>query len=255
MKQLLAFLLLLAGLALPASAVTPFTRVGDAAYTILPTDMRVATTTAFTAARTWTLPSAGATCVGQTCPTNELVISDTAGAITGTYTLTLTPASGETINGQTGSLILSAAGTRVVLYPTSGSNWQATTYGDYRVSSVATGSAVSLTTATGANITSLALSQGTWSCRGTIVRKLAASTSVTGLITSISSTSATAGTVDGGATVQFSTAANVMGADTAMTVGPVILAPTATTTYYLVANDTFTVSTNAGYGQLLCKRL
>lgn len=255
MKRFLVLLLLLAGLALPAAAVTPFTRVGDAAYTILPTDQRVTTTTAFTAARTWTLPSAGATCVGQTCPANELTVVDTANAITGTNTLTLAPASGETINGQTGSLILSGAGVRVSLIPTSGSNWQAVTTGDYRVSSVATGSAVALTTATAANVTSLSLSQGTWSCRGTVVRKLGASTSVTQLITSITSTSATAGTVDGGATVQFSTAANVMAADTAMTVGPVILTPTSTTTYYLVASDTFTVSTNAGYGQLLCQRL
>jgi len=259
MKRLLSSIFglgLLFALVLPASAVIQPTRVGNAAYTILPTDTQIITTTAFSTARTWTLPAAGTTCIGQTCvpPVNQLVIYDAAGAITSTNTLTIARPSGQTINGNAADLVLSAARVRVVLIPTSPSNWDAYVTGDYRASSVLVGAAVALTTTTAANMTTISLSQGLWSCTANVNRALAAATSVTQLSTSISATTATPGTL-GVSAVQFSTAANVMGADTGQVVGPVILAPTATTTYYVVADDTFTVDTNAVYGSITCQRM
>lgn len=240
-----------------AWAVVPITRVGDAAYSITATNTNIQTTTAFTAARTWTLPFAAATCIGQSCQpaANQLQILDTAGAITATNTLTIAPQSGDTINGNAANLILSAAGVRVILIPTSANNWNATVYGDYRSTSVLSASAVALTTKTGKTIGSISLSQGLWNCNGALTRKLAATTSVTQLKTSISTTTDTSGTLDAGTAVQWSTAANVMAADTTQVIGPVTLTPIATTSYYLVAEDTFTVDTNAGYGQLNCRRV
>lgn len=260
MKKLLSGLLglgLLLALALPTNAVVSSTRVGDAAYTILPTDTNIVTTTAFTTGRTWTLPAPSTTCIGQTCqpPTNQLVILDIAGAFSTASPLTFGRPTGVTINGNAADLIVSGAGARIVLVPTSSTNWKVTVTGDYRVATVAVANVVALTTATAANITSLSLSQGLWSCSGVVHRNLAATTSVTQLKTSISATTATSGTLDASTMNQWSTAANVMAANTSHTIGPIVFALTATATRYLVAQDTFTVDTNGGYGQLTCVRL
>lgn len=126
MKKLALALGLFAALAFPAAAVVTTTSVNNAAYTILPADVIVATgATAFTASRTWTLPSAGATCVGQSCqpPAQALQIIDSGRAVSVAFPLVIAPASGETINGVTTSLTITGAGARVVLIPNSGSNW------------------------------------------------------------------------------------------------------------------------------------
>lgn len=124
-KKLALALGLFAALAFPAAAVVTTTSVNNAAYTILATDTVVATgSTAFTASRTWTLPSAGATCIGQGCG-NALQLIDVGRAVSVAFPLVVAPASGETINGASTSLTITGAGTRVVLIPTSGSNWLA----------------------------------------------------------------------------------------------------------------------------------
>lgn len=125
MKRFFFGLALAWGILAPAFAQQiPQTLVGNAAYTILPTDQRVLTTTAFTASRAWTLPSAGATCVGQQgCRVNELEIYDAAGAVTTAFPLVLTPASGETINGASTAISIVIPNSRARLMPTSGSNW------------------------------------------------------------------------------------------------------------------------------------
>lgn len=239
-----------------AHAVVPATRPGNAAYTITNTDVMVITSTAFTAPRTWTLPSAAGTCIGQVCkpPANQLMIVDVAGTVTGTNTLTIAPPSGNTINGNAANLILSAAGVKVILWPTSSTNWAAYVEGDRRVATVAVGSAVALTTTTAANITTISLSQGVWDCFGNTARALNASTSVTEVTTSITATTATPGAL-GVDMVAFTTAANVLGGSMTQNIGPIRLSPAATTTYYLVADDTFTVSTNAAYGSIICNRV
>lgn len=257
MKKLLLTLSLWLGLIAAAEAVVPQTRVGDAAYTVLSTDTYVTTSVAFTAARTWTLPSAGATCIGQSCapPAIDLVLDDTAGAVTSTNTLTIAPASGETINGNAANLIITAANVRIRLKPTSGSNWQAEVFGDYVAATVATGSAVSLTTATAADIVTQSLSQGTYDCRGVVARNVGATTSFTKLSASIGTTTNTLVADGTMAATYLATAANVMAAGTDTVVGPLRVNLTATTTLRLVAQDTFTVSTDAAYGQLACTRV
>lgn len=257
-RSFLLSLVLAWGLSAPALAVVQQTKPGNAAYSITNTDTTVVTSVAFSAARTWTLPYAAGTCIGQTCapPASSLQIIDVIGTVTASNTLTIAPQSGDTINGNAANIILTAAGARVVLIPTSGNNWQAYTVGNSKSATVLAASAVSLTTNTPANVTTISLSQGLWSCRGTISRTLDASTSVTTLSGSISATTATMGTQGVNGVTFLTTAANVMGATgTDTKVGPVLLAPTATTTYYLVANDVFTVSTDAAYGQLVCEQV
>ena len=125
-KHLLALGLLLGLLGAPALAVVPSTQVGDAAYTILATDFRIQTTTVFTASRTWTLPFASASCVGQTCapPANSLEIVDSASAFSVQFPLVIAPQSGNTINGSSSNITVNITGARVTLIPTNGSNWQ-----------------------------------------------------------------------------------------------------------------------------------
>lgn len=128
MKKLLLSLALWFGLLAPSFAVSPNTIVNNAAYTILGTDVRVTTgPTAFTASRTWTLPDAGQTCIGQTCQPGAvaLLLYDGGNAITLAFPLVIAPASGNTINGVSTSLTITATGARVNLIPISPSNWQA----------------------------------------------------------------------------------------------------------------------------------
>lgn len=132
-------------------------------------------------------------------------------------------------------------------------NANAGNVGELISSTVVVGSAVSLTTATPANVTSVSLTAGDWDCYGLLVRHLAATTSITLLKSSINTTSATDGTL-GTTMAQFATAANVNANDHSEIVGPVRESLASTTTVFLVADDTFTVSTNAGYGTLRCRR-
>lgn len=280
MKKLLLALLLALGLAAPAFGVVNTTSVGDAAYTILSTDTEVVTSVAFSAARTWTLPSAGATLVGQGQPASgqgyprQLEIIDLAGAVTSSNTLTIARQTGETINGAAANLVINYANARVILVPTSGTNWQAYVsppngqivgtatndsasagnVGEVLTSTVASGSAVSLSSATGADITTLSLTAGDWDCKGNVVRNLGATTSVTILSQGIGTSANTVPALGTMASSQLATAANVMVNSPSLTVGPVRISVASTTTIHLAANDTFTVSTDAGYGQLTCRR-
>jgi hypothetical protein len=127
MRKLLLVLALSLGTIASAWAVVSTTIVNNAAYTILPTDVRVISgPTAFTASRTWTLPDAGQTCIGQNCApaAQALVIMDNGSAITQAFPLVIAPASGNTINGSSSSITITAIGSRATLYPTSSSNWQ-----------------------------------------------------------------------------------------------------------------------------------
>lgn len=112
-----------------------------------------------------------------------------------------------------------------------------------------------LTTATPANITGVALTAGDWDCRATVFRVLGASTSVTKLQAAINPTTATI-TAQGNDSSTFLTiAANVMGATgTDSKVGPARFSLAATTNEFLVANDTFSVSTNVAGGNIACRR-
>lgn len=134
-SKLLLALAFCLGLTASAFAVSSATTVNNAAYTVLSTDVRIQTSaTAFTASRTWTLVSAGQTCVGQSCApaAQALLIYDAGGAISRAFPLVIAPASGDTINGSTDSLTITATGSRINLIPTSGNNWQAVIESPYQ---------------------------------------------------------------------------------------------------------------------------
>jgi hypothetical protein len=134
------------------------------------------------------------------------------------------------------------------------SNAAAGIVGEYITSSVASGSAVSLTTNVAINITSISLTAGDWDVFGAIGLLPGVTTSLTFISGGQSSTSATLGAL--GTFFSHSIAAVVPGA-----VGQVSPIPTtrvslaATTTIYLVFSGTFTLSTLGAYGVISARRV
>jgi hypothetical protein len=131
-------------------------------------------------------------------------------------------------------------------------------------STVPTGSAIALTTATPANVTSLAnLPIGTYLVWGFIDVTLTGA-SLTALIASLSLTSATLATQAGGNGLgtepiaqQLQNLTTVTGTET-MDVGPTILTVAnagSVSTLYLVAQAAFSAGTVAAYGSLFAKQL
>lgn len=128
-------------------------------------------------------------------------------------------------------------------------------------SSVPVGSAVALTTATPANVTSITLTPGDWDISALINFNPAASTSVTNITSSVSLTTATLSGQTGGnglgtdPTNAWNQAASVPAAVMGQDVPVVRLSITKTTTVFLVAQATFTVSTMSAYGTIRANRV
>lgn len=129
--------------------------------------------------------------------------------------------------------------------------------GEYKSSSVVTGSAVALTTVTGANVTSIVLSAGDWDVWGIVYFKGAGTTTLTYLAASTSLVSATLSNVPG-EVGQFTTGAAAdmpFGlTDISVNTGPIRQQLSANTTVYLVAQAQFAVSTCSAYGIIQARR-
>jgi hypothetical protein len=93
------------------------TPIGNANYTIQPTDVLVYTSVAFTAARTWTLPLASTYGAGRI-----LRIADALGTLTTINSLTLTRQGSDTIGGLT-SQVLAQSGQSMLLVSDAVSRW------------------------------------------------------------------------------------------------------------------------------------
>jgi len=121
--------------------------------------------------------------------------------------------------------------------------------GEYISSSIAIGSAISLTTNVQTNITSISLTAGDWNVWGTIAFNDTGITS-TSTIGSVSTTSATLGTPQSGAYF------NVPGQLTnpVFPTGLTRIVLSSTTTVYLVAFRAFSAGTSAAYGGIFARR-
>lgn len=135
--------------------------------------------------------------------------------------------------------------------------------GELIFSTIPTGSAVALTTATPANVTSIVLTPGDWDVDGVVDFNPGASTSVTQYNSSVSGTSATLATQPGGGnfgpdgTFTLNQAAMVpaAGFDAAPTTIRVTVPQGTTQQVFLVAQATFTVSTLAAFGTIRARRM
>lgn len=141
-------------------------------------------------------------------------------------------------------------------------NPQVAGYGanNFYSSTVASGAAVALTTATAANVTSLALIPGEYDLSAAVDFALAGVTG-TLLQAAISLTSATLPTQPGGSglgtdpLVLMPLITTALSATATLSISPVRLVLTATTTVYLVAQQTFSAGTTGAYGTLRARRM
>lgn len=130
-------------------------------------------------------------------------------------------------------------------------NAPAGTYGEYVESVIAPGSAVSLTDATAANITSISLTAGDWDVEGN-VNLLGTGATFTAGASGINTTTATIPTdgkanfVDGDLTGNFTEG---------MSLARKRVNISATTTVYLVGRATFSAGTVTGYGAITARRV
>lgn len=138
---------------------------------------------------------------------------------------------------------------------TTNDNTAAGNVGQYISSSVLAGSAVSLTTATAANVTSISLTAGDWDVRGMVAFIPGAGTTSTIQYAAISTTSATLPTI--GAENNFSGLAITFAGSqfSVQNVGPMRLSLSGTTTVYLIAQANFAVSTMSAYGFIGARRV
>lgn len=134
-----------------------------------------------------------------------------------------------------------------------GSNAATGFVGEYQ-SSVVAPAAVSLTTATAANVTSILLPAGDWQVGGVVNYTPNAATSVTVLSQGASNATAALGAQDSFSL--WATAANVVGANVVTNMIPVTRFSLAVaTTIFLIAKATFTVNTLTAGGTLWALRV
>lgn len=224
-------------------------------------------------------PAGGDIALPVTLPVGTIFVSSVngiTGSITfagGTTGLTFTPAgatislggilavanggTGTTASTGTGSVVLASSPTLTtpnVVGTATNNNAAAGSVGELISATLVEGSAVSLTTATAANITSVNLTAGDWDVSGVVAFKFAGTTSYTILTGGTNSTSATIGAI--GTYANNVVAANVPGAVTAIKEAPITrYSLSATTTVYLIAYAAFTVSTLQAYGFIRARRV
>lgn len=181
-----------------------------------------------------------------TIGSTTVALGGTAGTLAG-LTLTAPTISGTT--SLTGTVTVSG---QLIGKGTATNDSAATGYiGEFITATIASGSAVSLTTATTANVTSISLTAGDWDVSGVVDYTANVATVIQSMKQGTSATTATLGAQD-----TFSTL--VLGAS--VTTDPANVAPTvrislaSTTTIYLVANASFTISTLSAYGTISARR-
>lgn len=136
-------------------------------------------------------------------------------------------------------------------------NAQAGSIGEVITSTVVTGSSISLTTVTTANVTSIALSAGDWDVDGRVCFTLASTTTMGYLSGGINTVSATLPLNNAGVATQVGAGTN---ATTDVTVDPVLslssvrISTASPVTVYLLARAKFATSTCKAYGLISARR-
>lgn len=119
---------------------------------------------------------------------------------------------------------------------------------------VASGSAISLTTATAANVTSISLTAGIWSVTGLI--QFAGTPTTSGPQQGgVSSLSASIGTLGDNASQVAWLSANILAGACPLVIPDYVFTLTSTTTIYLVAYGTFSSGTMTAYGRINALRI
>jgi hypothetical protein len=118
------------------------------------------------------------------------------------------------------------------------------------------GSVVSLTTATAATITSIALTPGVWDIGAFVKFSSNLTTNTTSWIASISATNNALGSSGvGNDTASFASSGGIVGFGPSIAIPSFRVLVSTNTTYYLVAQSTFTVSTMTACGRISATRV
>lgn len=128
--------------------------------------------------------------------------------------------------------------------------------GEYISSTILSGSAVSLTTATPANITSISLTAGDWDVTGTVCFLGNAATTVTSLVGWISTTSATQPTAPNDGAYYTDQTSRAAGSTIfRASVGQIRISLASTTTVYLSCTAAFAINTYSAFGFIGARRV
>lgn len=212
--------------------------------------MFVISVTDTTAPRTITLPNDGG------LDRTWFVLDESLGAATNNITVQVQ--GGGTINGVSTYVINTNGGSAQFINTGTGTyavlDQTKLNIGDTVVSTVASGSAVTLTTATPANVTSISVPPGKYAISGVINYNGAITVSGPQLA-SVNTTSATIGNQGDNAVSAVWLATQVAAGDVTLSVPSWILTVTTTTTVYLVAQTTFSGGTSKAYGRISAVRI
>ena len=208
--------------------------------------------TSGTTAASWSadyeLNTAGVSSITGTA--NQVVASASTGAVTLSLPQSIATSSGVTFGSVTFSSTSGLIGT------TTNDSAAAGSVGEFITSQVLTSSAISATTNTNINVTSISLTAGDWDVFGQVCFNGAAGTLVTYQTCAASTTSATLSDLSLSSNLSYGTTGVAIYAAQAVTV-PIPVRRTslsATTTIYLVAISGFTISTSTVCGTLSARR-
>lgn len=140
-----------------------------------------------------------------------------------------------------------------IIGTTTNNDAAALSVGEETKSTIVQGSAVALTSATTANITSIALTAGDWDVYGHLVANPAASTTTSKIAVGIGSTTASMPALDTAGSILYTSA--LASNQLTLDIGPVRFSLASPTTIFLIANITFAVSTLGGYGTIRARRV
>ncbi len=204
-----------------------------------------------------TLTLAGTDATTMTFPSTSATIArtDAANTFTGVQTMTSPVLTTPTI-GAASATSLTFTSTSGIIGTTTNDSAAAGSVGQIIESTVLVGAAVSLTTATAADVTSVSLTAGDWDVWGGVFFSQAAGTTSTSYIGWISQTSATLPTSPNSGAMYIDVGISIVGASSyGQPVGMIRISLSGTTTVYLGARSSFTGSTNAAFGYIGARRV
>ena len=177
----------------------------------------------------------------------------TSGNITATGTIT-----GATVSGAISGTTISASSTITpsqtsgIVGTTTNNNANAGSVGEFVSAVLASGSAISLTNVTPANVVSVSLTAGDWDCQGQVSHTMSVGGSF--VVANITTTTASVTNSNNGGYAAYQTNAATVLAYTLNT-GRLRLSLASTTTVFLVAESSFGSGTSTAYGFLSCRRV
>ena len=195
---------------------------------------------------TWSTPAGGGDVTGPASSTDNALarFDSTSGKIIQNSEVTLGDADGKL--SRTGGISVQGTNTN--------DSAAAGYVGEYQESEVLSGSAVSLTTTTAANVTSLSLTAGDWDVCGDVVFSPGGATTVTLLVVGINTVSGTMPVSPGKGSTHSLQIPFTTGQAQVMPTGTRRISISSTTTVYLLARADFGASTLSAYGILTARR-